>query len=313
MYKINGPGATGDGHFTDGNPVGGIPATVVTDDFMNDVQDELLNILAAAGVTPAINTPNQVLASLAVLLGGHGRCRLSVASTTSLSLKPLGGNTVVVNGGILRIPAAGISVTNSGLAANTTYYVYLSGTTAAPVLELSATGHSTHTNGVEIKTGDPTRTLVGMVRTDASILFVDSALLRYCINWFNRRSISCSTYGVGFTVTGGGEVSSTLRNQFLTWADEAVDSVANALAVLNTTAARIDFTLSANSATNSSQPEGFGRVTCSATTAAATYAVPLNKSGRGVLPEGVGYTTAYSGVSSGNALVTIDIMTIIRG
>jgi hypothetical protein len=308
------------GAFKNRTAPGSLDGSYIEQDWANDWDGYFSSLLGAAGLTANGNVDAvgasqyfDALRTMLALQAGHGQCRLSVVSTTSITLKPFNGRNVIVNGVSIQIPTAGVAVNNAGLTANTTYYAYLSGTTVAPVLELATTGHSVGTNGVEIKTGDATRTLVGMVRTDASILFVDSALFRYCINWFNRRSISCSTYGVSFTVTGGGEVSSTIRNQFLTWGDEAVDSVANALAVMNTTAARIDFTLSANSATNSSQPEGFGRVTCSATAASATYAVPLNKSGRGVLPEGFGYTTAYSGVSSGNALVTIDIMTIIRG
>lgn len=245
---------------------------------------------------------------------GHGQCRLSVTSSTALKLSPYNGSYVTVNGKSASIPNAGISITNAGLAVSTVYYAYLYGTTGALQLELSTTGHSTHTNGVEIKTGDATRTLVGMVATNASTLFTDTVTTRWCINWFNRRSLPCSTTGNGFTITSGSEISITIRNQFLSWADESVDSVINLQAVPSTTAQRLDLVILANNATTAiGQPAGFGGTTGS-TSAAGTYAVSLSKSGRGVLPEGLNYVTAYSYVTSGNASVTnAEIQTIIQG
>lgn len=52
MHRIDGPGATVDNKFTDGDPVGGVPATLVTDDWLNDVQENLMAVIVAAGVTP---------------------------------------------------------------------------------------------------------------------------------------------------------------------------------------------------------------------------------------------------------------------
>lgn len=156
---------------------------------------------------------------------GHGQCRLSVVSTTQLKVAPYGGLNVLVNGVPLQLPAAGITASNSGLSASTLYYVYLSGTTAAPVLNLSTTGHVTGSNGVEVKSGDATQTLVGMIRTNASSQFVDSQTQRFCLNWFNRRSLSGNQ---GFaanrstTSTTPVEISSSERMEFLCWADEAV-------------------------------------------------------------------------------------------
>lgn len=52
MHRIDGPGATVDNKFTEGDPVGGVQATVVTDDWLNDVQENIMAVLMAAGVTP---------------------------------------------------------------------------------------------------------------------------------------------------------------------------------------------------------------------------------------------------------------------
>ena len=61
MHRIDGPGATVDNEFTDGDPVGGVPATIVMADWLNDVQEELMSILSAAGITPVKGTQDQVL------------------------------------------------------------------------------------------------------------------------------------------------------------------------------------------------------------------------------------------------------------
>lgn len=70
MHRIDGPGATVDNRFTDGDPVGGIQATVVTDDWANDVQEELMSLLTAAGISPVKGTQNQVLSALRALSTG---------------------------------------------------------------------------------------------------------------------------------------------------------------------------------------------------------------------------------------------------
>lgn len=52
------------GFFTGGDPVGGVPATVVTADFMNMIQEELISILTAASITPSKTAINQLLTAL---------------------------------------------------------------------------------------------------------------------------------------------------------------------------------------------------------------------------------------------------------
>jgi hypothetical protein len=195
------------------------------------IQEELRAIVVAGGGTPSKTTYNQVLTAIKALgtsgqLGiiGHGQCRLSVASTTSLILKPYNGNSVIVNGVPLQLPSAGVSISNSGLSASTLYYVYLSGTTASPALVLSTTGHGTAPNGVETQGGNTALTLIGMIQTNASSQFVDSAALIGCLNWFNRRiKLGGATFGPNTTTsTSATELSTSNRISFLSWADEGV-------------------------------------------------------------------------------------------
>lgn len=163
--------------------------------------------------------------ALRILDAAHGQCRLSVVSTTSLKLSQYGGQNLLINGFVQQIPAAGVTVSNTGLAASTLYYVYAAMVSGSMVLELSATGHSTATNGVETKTGDTSRTLVGMVYTNASTQFVDSVASPTCLNWFNRRQIAASAGALTGAVaaTAFTEINTGLRVTFLAWSDEAVD------------------------------------------------------------------------------------------
>lgn len=56
------------GYFTGGNPATATPATIVTEDWLNSVQEELMSILAAGGQTPSKTTYNQVLTAIQALI-----------------------------------------------------------------------------------------------------------------------------------------------------------------------------------------------------------------------------------------------------
>jgi hypothetical protein len=111
MHRIDGPGATVDNKFTDGDPVGGVPATLVTDDWLNDMQEELMSLLTAAAITPVKGTQNQVLSALRSLapgiIGAVRNARMSVAATSATGAftadqvvvgTGLGGATYRLNG-----------------------------------------------------------------------------------------------------------------------------------------------------------------------------------------------------------------------
>lgn len=58
MDRINHPTATAERTFTGGNPAADIPATVVTPEYMTMLQEEVCNVILAAGITlnPAVYT-----------------------------------------------------------------------------------------------------------------------------------------------------------------------------------------------------------------------------------------------------------------
>lgn len=69
MHRIDGPGATGQSLFTEGNPATGTPATTVTADWLNAVQEELVELLAALGGSPDKQQNDQLATALMAALG----------------------------------------------------------------------------------------------------------------------------------------------------------------------------------------------------------------------------------------------------
>ncbi len=241
---------------------------------------------------------------------GHGQCRLSVASSTSLVLSPYNGNNLIINGVSRQIPAGGISITNAGLTANTVYRVYAFMNGANMALELSTTARATHTNGVEIKNGDASRTLVGMIATNASSQFQNTFDFSGCANWFNRRRVytSFNTTGLSFTNTTVAELSSLARLRFLSWGDAASSCILSGYGSVNVSGGTISLQAYLNGA-----PWG-GQSQFAAAGVTPTYA-PVSSGAASVASEGLNTATVYGYVSGGtgslgagsNFSVTTDI------
>lgn len=64
MHKIDHPTATGDNQFTEGNPASGIPATVLTAEFMNMIQAELVALAEGLGMTLDSEDNAQIITGL---------------------------------------------------------------------------------------------------------------------------------------------------------------------------------------------------------------------------------------------------------
>ena len=207
-------------------------------DWANDKEGFFQSLMSVAGATPNglvdkvgasqyYDSLVSIINSLVPAQVANGQCRLTFVSATSIKLSPLNGRSLMIGGVQRQIPTAGVTLSNGGLSASTRYFVYAFMAGATMTLEASATGHSQDaTTGVEIKTGDATRTLVGMIYTNASSQFADAPATRHVASWFNRRSVGATlstSVQVGFTNTSFTEVSATYRTSFLTWGDEAVD------------------------------------------------------------------------------------------
>lgn len=69
MHRIDGPGAAVGGLFTEGDPVSGVPATTVTGDWLNAVQEEIANTVTGAGIALNKASNTQLSAAITILAG----------------------------------------------------------------------------------------------------------------------------------------------------------------------------------------------------------------------------------------------------
>lgn len=203
--------------------------------------------LDSSGRLPALDASqltNLVMKARALNCG-----RLVHVSSTSVAFIPLRGNLIQINGSLYEIPAAGIQIANtsaSGPSALNYVYAYMNGATMA--LELSTTGHVTSATagniGTEIKSGDDTRSLVGMVYTNASSQFVDTIANRQVRSWFNDSGVATfgnSTTTISTTSTTMVELDVAARCFALLWANEQFEVDVKAT-VYNNTAGQVCFT-----------------------------------------------------------------------
>jgi hypothetical protein len=220
-----------------------------------------------------------------------GQCRL-VKSGVNLVLQPFNGNSLVI-GGVSRAVASPTLAATS-LTPGTVYYIYAAWSGSAVTLEASTTGHSTHTDGTEIKTGDSTRTLVGMARVTAGPLWSDTGAQRTVLSYFNRREIAGTnelTTVRTTTSTTFVEVHNEIRSEFLTWGDEAVVIGLAGTAILSTTGNNIGAALAIDNTTPLAAVMGNNSST--------TRGIPLGCSAVAMPAEGFHYLTMLGAVQSG--------------
>jgi len=205
----------------------GAPGEVVVDTSNNRL---VVHDGATAGGWPAAR-----IAEIAPQCG-----RLSYVGATQIKLAPFNGGSVKIAGLLYAIPSAGITAANTSvyvngvagqnLAASTLYYVYLFNNAGTLTIDFSTTGHATDTAtgnvGVEIKSGDNSRTLIGMIYTNGSSQFSDTQQFRGVASWFNRRlralvGINTSNAQTSST-TVWVELDSSKRAYFVTWADSEI-------------------------------------------------------------------------------------------
>jgi hypothetical protein len=120
-------------------------------------------------------------------------------------------------------------VAGQNLAINTNYYVYCFNNAGVLTAGFSTTGHATSLTagnvGTEIKSGDDTRTLIGLIRTGAASAFADTQATRYVRSWHNRIRASFSASGSG-GFTGGAAITAA-QASFICFSDDALIASGN--------------------------------------------------------------------------------------
>lgn len=98
-----------------------------------------------------------------------GQVQLTLVSASTLRLVPFNGFRILIGGQERQIPLAGIDLVASGLTPGGIYFIYAYWTGSAVALELSTTSYSRDAgSGIMVKTGDASRTLVGMSRAQTA-------------------------------------------------------------------------------------------------------------------------------------------------
>lgn len=88
MHRIDSAGATGTGQWTEGNPGTGTPATEITADWMNAVQNELETVIVTGAGIPLNKASNaQLLAALQAIIDGRALPSYTVAGVPSATGK----------------------------------------------------------------------------------------------------------------------------------------------------------------------------------------------------------------------------------
>lgn len=192
-------------------------------------------LLNSSNQLPAVD--GSLLTNIPLLPRDANGGRLNFVSTGQVAFVPSHGGFIQINGQLQPIPSAGIILSNTGLVALTLYYVYAFMSAGVLTLEASTTTHVISTTagnvGNEIKSGDDTRSLVGMLQTGGSSQFVSGQVL----SWANRQ-------GFAGTITQVGPFSSAAITPqlfssavtLLNWANEPVFAAAIGAASASSTA-----------------------------------------------------------------------------
>lgn len=259
--------------------------------------------------------------------------RFDYASATAVTFTPFNGNQFKVNGNLKYIPSGGFSgggntsvyvngVSGQNLASSTLYYAYGFDNSGTPTIDWSTTAYAVSTQkgneGTLIKSGDNTRTLLGLVRTNGSSQFVSSATQRFVLSWFNKRPVGLTNIFTASrnSTTGSSyaEVNSEIRNEFITWANEAVHVGVAGGGFLNVSSDQVYVGVAFDGAT----PEE-GALPFQGTLAIGPLGLYLTKSG---LSEGYHYSTLTAKQTVGSSAFTFvsgatgqrcSLSTMIRG
>ena len=155
------------------------------------------------------------------------QCRLEYTSTTLLTLNRFGGSWLFINGLNYQIPSSAPTINVSGASASQLNYIYAYISGGAVTLEKSTTAYATDsTYGHLIKSGDATRTLVGLARTTGSTLWADSTTQRFVLSLYHQQHRHLVSGGIAGSTTSGSyaELSTNNRLEFLVWSNGLIRS-----------------------------------------------------------------------------------------
>lgn len=228
---------------------------------------------------------------------GLGQCRLTL-SGGSLLLSRFNGSRLTINGFAETIPSAGITLAATGLTPATLYYIYAYMNSGTMTLESSTTAYAVDSaTGVQIKSGDATRTLVGMAYPETGPVFTDTAKKRFVRSWYNDTGVNLINNFTANRATSSPhttpqEVNTEIRCQFLLWAGERAKAT-TAGSFVNGNASGGQTTAIGFNTTSS--PEIYGAIASVAASEVIPFSCTVIKEG---LSEGLNFATLMGWVSA---------------
>lgn len=228
-----------------------------------------------------------------------GQCRLNWSSTSLVKLERYDGRYLFINGAWSEIPSSGVSLAIGSLSASTRYYVYAyldAGTMTLEAVSTAPAQDSTY--GHQIKTGDATRTLVGMVAPNGSTAFEDSATFRGVLSYFNRIPLKLYILAGALTSASAYPASTVVNVKTLSWGDydiSASSTVSNSTTNPAYLGINIDSTTYSGgyvqgAANDTAQLTARALVTSGATVGLLTATLYAGISGGGTATYATGYT-----------------------
>jgi hypothetical protein len=197
MYQIDNPSAVVTqpastaagtaGFFTDGNPAAGVPATIVPAEWLNAVQEEMVNVLAAAGIAQSKSAFNQLAAAIRATsppVGSARGVRMSVTAAaatatltaTELVVENAGGlgfrlSTVNQSINLATVGAGGMDTGTAPVNGYVAVYVIYNPSTGAASLlgkDATSTAQTDVYSGANLPAGYTASALVAVWPTNAS-------------------------------------------------------------------------------------------------------------------------------------------------
>ncbi|OWV62593.1 hypothetical protein ATY75_12275 [Rhizobium sp. N122] len=207
------------------------------------------------------------------------------------------GNFITIAGARLQIPTSGISLAPAGETPGTLYYIYAFSSSGTPTLERSTTVPVFDTTlGYKVKTGDTSRTLVGMARPNAGPVWADTAKQRFTRSWHNDPGVSLFnnfTANRATTSTSYVELNTEIRCEFLLWSGEVAQTTAIGSAINGAASGQNRSSIAFDGTTAET---GGAQSLLVDNTAIVPFSAPAIKAG---LSEGYHYATLIGLVSSG--------------
>lgn len=226
-----------------------------------------------------------------------GQCRLTL-SGGNLLLSRFNGQLLTINGVHYSIPSAGVTLSPSGFTPASLRYIYAYMNSGTMTLEASATTYATDSaTGVQIKSADATRTLVGMVYPETGPVFTDTAKKRFVRSWYNDTGVSLQNNFTANRATSSPhttpqEVNTEIRCQFLSWAGEVARATTLGSFVNGNASGGQTTSIGFNT---TSSPENYGVIASVAASEVIPFSCTVIKEG---LTEGLNFATLMGWVSS---------------